>query len=74
LLNNLKAELSRKALTAKDIAALLDKRVATIYDKMNGHYSFSFEEALLIRDRFFPEFTLEYLFKKENQIARKEVI
>ncbi|MBQ6448568.1 MAG: XRE family transcriptional regulator [Bacillus sp. (in: Bacteria)] len=74
MLNNLKAELSRKGLSAKDIASFLDKRVATIYDKLNGHYSFSFEEALSIRDQFFPEFTLEYLFKKERQLTRKEVI
>ncbi|MED4206563.1 XRE family transcriptional regulator [Neobacillus mesonae] len=74
MLNNLKAELSRKGLTARDVALFLKKRDATIYDKMNGHYSFSFEEALSIRDRFFPEFTLEYLFKKENQLDRKEVI
>lgn len=74
LLSNLKAEIKRSGLGAKDIASLLNKRTATIYDKMNGIYPFTFDEAETIRNHFFPGHTLEYLFKRESQIARKDVI
>lgn len=70
MLRNLRAEMARSNVKPKDIAGLLNVRVATVYDKLNGHYCFSFNEALSIKRHFFPEHDLEYLFEnKENQPA-----
>jgi len=60
----------RSDVKPKDIASLLQVRDATIYDKLNGHYEFSFSEALKIKRRYFPNLDLEYLFaNSENQTA-----
>lgn len=70
MLRNLKAEMVRADVKAKDIAEFLNVRDATVYDKLNGHYVFSFNEALAIKRRFFPEQDLEYLFdNQENKSA-----
>lgn len=67
MLTNLKAEMLRKDVKAKDLAdAIGTKRLSTIYDKLNGHYSFTFDEAFEIQSRFFPEHELIYLFKREE--------
>lgn len=56
-----------------DIADLLGVRYATVLDKLNGHYGFSFKEALKIKRNFFPENDLEYLFESEDdQTAWRE--
>ncbi|MEW4290073.1 helix-turn-helix transcriptional regulator [Rossellomorea marisflavi] len=68
MLNNLKAEMARKNIKGKDVAQFLGVRQATIYDKLNGHYGFSFYEALAIKNCFFPEYDLEYLFKQDNEV------
>lgn len=53
-----------------DIASFLNVRYATIIDKLNGHYNFSFNEALKIKRHFFPDHDLEYLFDSdEDQTA-----
>lgn len=67
MLNNLKAEMVRHGVKAKDISDLLHVRLATVYDKLNGHYEFTFNEALKIKHNFFPNYDLEYLFAKNNQ-------
>lgn len=70
MLRNLRAEMVRSDVKPKDIASLLQVRDATIYDKLNGHYEFSFSEALKIKRRYFPNLDLEYLFaNSENQTA-----
>lgn len=62
MLRNLKAEMAREGVRPKDLAELLEVRVATIYDKLNGHYDFTLNEALKIKNHFFPQHSLEYLF------------
>lgn len=62
--------MARNNIKPKDIASFLEVRVATVYDKLNGHYCFSFNEALAIKRRFFPDLDIEYLFEsKEDQTA-----
>ena len=62
--------MARKDVKPKDIAEFLSVRLATIYDKINGHYDFSFNEALKIKRHFFPAHDLEYLFdRQENKPA-----
>lgn len=63
--SNLEAEMARKGLLKKDIATTLGVRVATAYDKMNGKYPFTLDEAFKIKRTHFPEESIEYLFNKE---------
>ena len=63
---NLEAEMARKQVTQGDIAAVIDKDVATISRRMTGAVgSFSVNEALEIRKELFPTESIEYLFAKE---------
>lgn len=60
----------RNDVKPKDIADFLGVRYATVIDKLNGKYGFSFNEALRIKRKFFPELNIEYLFEsEENQSA-----
>lgn len=70
MLRNLRAEMIRNDIKPKDIAEFLGVRYATVIDKLNGRYDFSFNDALKIKRQFFPHHNLEYLFEsKENQTA-----
>jgi plasmid maintenance system antidote protein VapI len=59
---NLAAEMARKGITKKDLAKSLNMRYPTVVDKTNGKSRLYLDEAVKIRDMFFPEFDLEYLF------------
>ena len=50
---NLEAEMAREGITRKDLAETLGVRYATIIDKMKGRYSFTLDEAFIIRNKFF---------------------
>ena len=63
---NLEAEIARKGVAKKEIAETLGVRLATVYDKLKGKYPFTLDEALKMKDKYFPEFTLEYLFYSEE--------
>ena len=63
---NLEAEMVRKGLSKKDIAEILGIRIATVYNKLSGKHPFTLDEALKIRNKHFPDFTLEYLFYTER--------
>ena len=67
MLTNLEEARQTKGVSLVDIADLLKVRRQTISDKISGLYDFKFDEALTIRDSFFPEYTLEYLFKKNEK-------
>lgn len=62
VLINLKAEMCRRNLTAKDVGAIIQKSDKTTRDKINGKSGFSVEEALKTRDALFPGLDIEYLF------------
>ncbi len=64
---NLKTERRRRKVTLKLMAALFSGRPATISYKIK-HHKFYLEEALLIRDTFFPDCSIEYLFKTETEV------
>ncbi|MBM7580063.1 helix-turn-helix transcriptional regulator [Jeotgalibacillus terrae] len=70
MLVNLKAEMARKGIPPKKIAKFLGVKTQTVNDKLSGKYKFSFEHALAIRDEFFPDKKLEYLFKKNKEEFR----
>lgn len=61
---NLEAEMVRKGISKKDLSESLNVRYATILDKMNGNSRFFYDEALKIKEIFFPDLTIEYLFEK----------
>lgn len=62
MFKNLKAEMCRNSVRAKDIARALNVREATISFKMNGKSDFTFNEAKQIKEIFFPNLEIEYLF------------
>lgn len=62
---NLIAEMSKKKISNRNFATLLNVHENTIGNKINSG-SFSIEEAFEIKSNYFPEFEIEYLFKKDD--------
>lgn len=65
--SNLEAEMARKGINKLFIAEQMGMRYATLVDKLNGKYPLSFDQAYAIKKRFFPEYSLEYLFSSDHQ-------
>lgn len=66
---NLEAEMARHSITKKAMAEVLGvKRYPTLVDKLNGKTPLKIEEAMKIRDTFFPRHTLDYLFCMEKEV------
>lgn len=63
---NMKAEMRRFGVTQGDIAAFLKMSTNNVSLKINGKVPFTVDEALKIRDRFFPNATLDYLMGKAS--------
>jgi hypothetical protein len=64
---NLDAELARSGLKRKDLAWLFKNRVATVSDKLNGRYPILIDEAFRIKETYFPDLSLDYLFYSDKQ-------
>lgn len=62
---NLRAEMARCGVTATDLSRVAHKTNRSIRDKIGGRGDFTLTEIYAIRDTFFPEMTLEYLFKRD---------
>lgn len=52
-----------KGLFKKDIAEQLDVSVAQFLRKLNGEYRFWLDEAFILQKKFFPDITVEELFR-----------
>lgn len=65
--HNLRAEMARAGVKVSDIASSIDSTSKTVWSKMRGNTSFSIDDCQIIRDTFFPECTLDYLFKKTEE-------
>jgi transcriptional regulator with XRE-family HTH domain len=63
--NNLKAQMAINNVSIEKIADLLKLHRNTIANKLNGG-TFSVEEAFIIKQNFFKEFDLYYLFNKAD--------
>jgi len=63
MLRNLLAEMVRKDVSRHEIADLIDNTYGTVSLKLKGRYEFSVKEAKKIRDTFFPNTEIEYLFE-----------
>lgn len=63
MLSNLVAEMARYKITRYQIADVLGLSYGTVSQKINGSYEFTVGEAKKIQEEFFPELSIEYLFK-----------
>ena len=66
-------ELAKKRITNEAIANLLDVHRNSVYNKLNGGSSFTVDEAIKIRDTYFPNMDLKELFQKDEESVEKEV-
>lgn len=62
MFKNLKAEMARLGITYTRIAEDLELSYETIRNKFNGKSEFLRSEMLKIRNLYFPNCTLDYLF------------
>lgn len=58
---NIKAEMRREGITQENIATFLGMSTNNLSLKLNGKVAFTVPEAVAIRDKFFPDATLDYL-------------
>lgn len=65
--NNLKAEMARHGITSADISKSICVDPSTFSRKIKREDGFKLIEAQKIRDIFFPELPIDYLFKYELQ-------
>lgn len=62
---NLLAEMRRYGVTRKALSEFLQQPYSTVCDKLNGTSSgFTTDEALAIKQRFFPLIDIEQLFSR----------
>ena len=59
---NLRGEMAKKHITNESVANLLGIHRNSVYNKINGESKFSIDEALAIRNAFFPNFDVDTLF------------
>ena len=67
MLHNLISEIAVRKIKKKDIAKALDIDEKTLRLKLDGARQFKANEMLKIKDTFFPELTLDYLFEIDNK-------
>ena len=65
MFKNLEAEMVRNNISRQDIANLLNLSYNTIGCKMSGKNKFLYDEAIRIRNAFFPDLSVEFIFEKE---------
>lgn len=66
-LPNLRAELARRGIKRKAIAETLGIKQSLVTDRLNKPDGFKFSECVKIKNKFFPDMTLEYLFKATDE-------
>ena len=66
----LKAEMARKGLKGIDIAETLQISAKSAYNKINGITEFTLKETIAVRDKYFPDMTIDFLF---NDGSEKQV-
>ncbi len=60
--NNLEAEMKRIGISRKDLANRIGCSYRTMHSRFNGTSQWLYDECVTIRDAFFPEMDLNYLF------------
>ena len=69
---NLAFLMKKENVTQQQIADLLHIRVATVSDKIRGISDFYFEEAAKIRNEFFSQYDISYIFEKQDCVEKTE--
>lgn len=64
---NLRSKMTERGVTVTDISRGLKMRRATVSDKINGRFRFYYDEAQKIKEMFFPDCDIEYLFDRETK-------
>lgn len=64
-LKNLKREMAASDVTVEAIADAIKVHRNTAANKIDGVTKITFDEAVAIRDKFFPGIGLEYLYQNE---------
>lgn len=59
---NLEAEFKRQNIKREDIATLLGINLSTVPDKLNSENRLKLCEAIKIKNAWFPNLSLDYLF------------
>ncbi len=59
---NLEAELRRKSITRADVAEAMGINIATASEKLTKPNRLKLGEAFKIKQHFFPDLSIEYLF------------
>lgn len=65
----LKEKMASRNVTIENIASLLGIHRNSVSNKINGPSSFSIDESIKVRDAFFPDLELDYLFSTEEHTA-----
>lgn len=61
----LESEIILRKISKKDIYQLLDVQANTFTLKLNGNLRFSLDEAIRIQETFFPDVSVNQLFRHE---------
>jgi plasmid maintenance system antidote protein VapI len=72
LYENLKIEMLKAGITIEKIAEEMGVHRNTIGNKINGDTPLNVDEALFIRNRWFPCLDFFYLFKKSRRVKQFE--
>ncbi len=65
MFHNLEAEMARENITVPMLSKCIGKTERATRNKLNGKTQFTWPEVQAIRDSFFPEMDLRYLFEKK---------
>ncbi len=63
---NLEAEMKRNKISRSDIANLLGLSYRTIHSRFNGESEWGYAECVKVRDTYFPDKSLDYLFATDD--------
>lgn len=66
-LDNLEKEMKDKKISRREIASLLGLSYRTIHSRFNGESEWAYSECVRVRDTYFPDMELSYLFATEEQ-------
>lgn len=69
MFRNLEAELKRKGITRAELAAALGINIATVSEKLTKPKRIKLCEAIQIKDTFFQDMSIEYLFETTETTA-----
>jgi len=67
MLHNLKAEIARKNISRREVRTLLGISEKAFNNKLSGLNEFTFRQTLRIKNTYFPDLDLEYLFEDSKE-------